>query len=115
MTTKTSAVFVLQTNSGASSGAIEINHSIAADDSCQLMLYAKGHHEDSEFIQACRAYLKRWDGRLLAQRHCDPIRRLYWRTVRAPSDNIVCDVMFKEASKGRGAYPVTVLDRWLPL
>ena len=94
---------------------IVIQHSYADDDSCQMQLYAKGHHGRIAFILACREFLERYDGRILSQGHSSPVRRTYWRTVRASSDHGVCDYLFKESSKGRGAWSVTLLDRWLPL
>lgn len=97
----------------ADCSGVEIKHSLAADDSCQMQLYAKGHIDAAEFLPACRRYLKSWDGRGFKLN--GPIKRTYWRAVPAPSDNIVCDVLFHECAKGRGAYPVTILDIWLPL
>lgn len=96
---------------------IDIKIDYAADDSCQIKLWAKGTHSPNEFLLACEKALYQWDkrnislaGKLVANTH--------WRTVRADAETSssgVCDYIRRESKPGRGAYAVTVLNEWLPL
>lgn len=89
----------------------------AADDSCMIQLWAKGHHPRDEFIAACEQALFTWDGRSVDLADV-PIAHEHWRTVRADSETLergVCDYVHIVSTPGRGAYEVTVLQTWLPL
>ena len=45
---------------------IEINIDYAADDSCQIRLWARGTHTPALFLAACESALARWDEREVA-------------------------------------------------
>lgn len=96
---------------------IDININYAADDSCQIQLWAKGLHETQAFLEACQDALTRFDERkvLLANK---PVLHEHWRTVEADGETKaagVCDYVHVKSKPGRGAYAVTVLNEWLPL
>jgi hypothetical protein len=98
-------------------GADDINIDYAADDSCQLQCWARGHIEPNAFRQACELALKKWDEREVVL-NAAPVSHKSWRTVRPPRELAelgVCDFIHVESKPGRGAYPVTVLEEWLPL
>ncbi|MBN2714035.1 MAG: hypothetical protein JXR97_16570 [Planctomycetes bacterium] len=83
---------------------------LADDDSCQQMLYAKGHHDKIDFLSACR---EEADFALINDD--DEIRHVYmrWCPVR---NSIVGDLAaYFQDKPGRGAFKVTVLNVWLPL
>ena len=97
--------------------AAEIRIDYAADDSCEIRCWARGHFEPAAFLAACEAALKAWDGRgvVLANKS---VAHETWRTVRADAETRaigVCDLLHIKSQPGRGAYPVTVLADWLPL
>jgi len=97
--------------------AIEINIDYAADDSCQIRLWARGHHEQMDFLEACECELYDHRGREISLMG-KAIRREHWRTVPADRETRecgVCDTLHVPSKPGRGAYAVTVLDEWLPL
>lgn len=95
--------------------SIDVNIDYAADDSCQIKLWAKGHHSLNEFLTACEAELKHWDDRVV-NLSGKLIRHAYWRTVKAESDNALgADFVHMESKEGKGAYKVTELIEWLPL
>jgi hypothetical protein len=94
-----------------------INIDYAADDSCMIQCWARGHFDAAEFLAACELELKAWDGRevLLTGKS---VAQKSWRTVRASADVAgygVCDFIHVESKPGRGAYPVTLLTEWLEL
>jgi hypothetical protein len=94
---------------------LKISESFASDDSCQFLLLAKGHHDADTFRQACRVYIERNRTHVGFAEYAAPaVRHVYYRTVPSPG-NIVCDSQYVESRKGRGAWPVTILDGWLPL
>jgi len=93
---------------------MDLNYTLASDDSCELKIYTRGHFNESEFKRACIAfYLDNWERKLNPSSM--PVKHAYWRSVRAAPDNIVSDRCFVESAAGRGAFPVTILDAWLPL
>jgi hypothetical protein len=97
---------------------IDVNIDYAADDSCQIQLWARGNHEDTEFIKACEQKLKHWDGREIDLSD-KSVKHTYQRTVKADADTTaiwVTDGYVRiESAPGRGAYEITCLDEWLPL
>ncbi len=94
---------------------IEISESFASDDSCQILLMARGHHDVAGFRQACRIHIERERPHVgFAEYAALAVRHTYYRTVPTPG-NIVGDSQYVESRKGRGAWPVTILDGWLPL
>ncbi|MEB2535855.1 hypothetical protein SB394_02600 [Burkholderia sp. BCCIQ04A] len=97
--------------------SIKVEIDYAADDSCQLQCWARGHHDRAAFLKACEAALSDWDGRVVCL-DGKPVKRLHWRTVRPDAETAafgVVDCLHVESKPGRGAYAVTVLDEWLPL
>jgi hypothetical protein len=93
---------------------MEIDYTLAGDDSCQVQLYARGHFDSDVFRLECVAfYMKNFEK--LSDFEKTPIKRTYWRSVPAPADCIVFDRQMVESKRGRGAYPVTILDKWLPM
>lgn len=101
----------------APNSTITIQIDYASDDSCQIQLWAKGIHAPGDFIAACEDALLRWDERKVSLAG-KPVRHDYWRTVRAGAEVQaygVCAMVRLASKPGRGAYPVTVLDDWLPL
>lgn len=95
--------------------ALVISESFASDDSCQFLLLAKGHHDVAVFRQACREHCERNRPHVGFLTYAPlAVRLTYYRTVPTPG-NIVCDSQYVESRKGRGAWPVTILDGWLPL
>lgn len=96
---------------------IEVHIDYAADDSCQIRLWAKGTHAPQAFLAACEAALVAWDGREVALAG-EQVVFEHWRTVPADAETKacgVCDQVRVPAQPGRGAYAVTVLAAWLPL
>lgn len=96
---------------------IQVNIDYAADDSCQIQLWAKGTHSPEAFLAACEKALFQWDERQVSLSG-KPIQHTHWRTVPADAETRscgVCDRIHKESAPGRGAYAVTVLNDWLPL
>lgn len=96
---------------------IKVQIDYAADDSCQIQLWAKGTHAEDKFLAACEKTLFSWDKRQLSLAG-KPVVHAHWRTVAADAETRscgVCDYVRKPSQPGRGAYPVTVLDEWLPL
>lgn len=96
---------------------IDINIDYASDDSCQIMLWAKGTHAPDVFLRACEKALLAWDERSVILL-CKPVAHKHWRTVQASAEikSIgVCDTVHVESKPGRGAFAVTILDDWLPL
>lgn len=97
--------------------SIDIHIDYAADDSCQIQLWARGHHQAEAFLTACESELLRWDGRKMDLAG-KPVIHAHWRTVQ-PSAEIrergVCDTIHIPSKPGKGAYGVTILDDWLPL
>ena len=101
----------------SSQAPIVVNIDYAADDSCMIQCWARGHFEAETFLRACEAGLKAWDGReeALAGKL---VAHATWRTVRGPAELAscgVCEFIHVESKPGRGAYPVTVLTDWLEL
>ena len=97
--------------------AIDVRIDYAADDSCQIQCWARGHHEPTAFIKACEAELAAFDGRVV-RLGGKPIKHQHWRTVRPDAETRVrgvVDYIHVESMPGRGAYAVTILDEWLPL
>lgn len=95
---------------------IEIKVSYAVDDSCRMLLYAKGYHPIEEFVKEAAKFMEAWDERDLPDKFKSGVRQSYWRTVPANRETRavgVCDFVFKECKAGRGAYPVTLSDHWL--
>lgn len=96
---------------------MDVNIDYAADDSCQIMLWSRGHHEPAEFIAACQDEIKRWSGADV-DLSGKPVMHRHYRTVRADACTAaigVCETLHIESKPGRGAYAVTVLGEWLPL
>jgi len=96
---------------------IDVHIDYAADDSCQILLWARGHHDRADFLKACEIQLIEWDGRSLSLAG-KPIKHVHYRTVKADAETKsrgVCDTIRIESKAGKGAYQVTVLDEWLPL
>lgn len=94
-----------------------INIDYAADDSCMIQCWARGHFNDAEFLTACEQALKAWDEREVSLVG-SAVEQKVWRTVRAPAelaDYGVCEFIHVESKPGRGAYPVTLLVEWLEL
>ena len=96
---------------------IEVQIDYASDDSCQIRLWAKGHHTAEVFLPACEDALLKW-----VERHVSlagsSVDHTHWRTVQADAETKalgVCDSVHVESPPGRGAYAVTVLPEWLPL
>lgn len=97
--------------------SMNINIDYAADDSCQLKLWAKGHHKADEFLTACEIEIKNWDGRVIDLSKF-LIKHTHFRTVPADKETKsfgVCDFVKIECKPAKGAYPVTELINWLPL
>jgi len=95
----------------------DIHIDYAANDSCEIQCWARGHFEPEAFRLACEQALHRWDERVV-QLQAAAVEHKTWRTVRASADLAgygVCEFIHVESKPGRGAYPVTVLADWLPL
>lgn len=91
---------------------IEIDY--ASDDSCQIHLWSKGHHDNAVFLAACVQALQNWDGREVSL-DGKSVTHTHWRTVRADAQTRsygVCETVHIPSLPGRGAYAVTVLDDW---
>ena len=92
---------------------MEIDFTYNDDDSCAVQLYSRGHADDAvSFIAECEKFMARE-----FEENCDlkniPIKKTYWRNVKAPEDCIVHDRQLVESTKGPGAFEVTILDTWL--
>lgn len=97
--------------------AEEINIDYAANDSCEVQCWARGHFEPAAFRRACELALEKWDERQVVLVDA-AVGHKVWRTVRAPAELAnygVCEFIHVESRPGRGAYPVTLLENWLPL
>jgi hypothetical protein len=106
-----------QSNSNAGSGCpattcspLDVRAIYALDDSCQQLLYVRGHVDKREMKDAAREYAKHayiGDGAYVLHQ--------YMRTTPLHG-NIVCDSKTTfQNEPGRGATPVTVLWLWLPM
>lgn len=96
---------------------IDVQIDYAADDSCMIQLWARGHHAPPEFLAACEQTLREWDEREVALAGA-PVKHTHCRTVQADAETKacgVCDTVRIESKPGRGAYAATVLEHWLPL
>lgn len=96
---------------------IDINIDYASDDSGNLHLWAKGHHDPQAFLAACESRLHTWDKREISLKNF-AVSQTHWRTVRAPAEISSCgvsDYIRVETAPGKGAYAVTVLDEMLPM
>jgi hypothetical protein len=96
---------------------MEVHIDYAADDSCEIRCWCRGHVAPEEFRAACELALERWDGRKVDLAEAR-VAHNTWRTVRAPAEVAgygVCDFIHVESAPGRGAYAVTLLEDWLPL
>jgi hypothetical protein len=96
---------------------IDIHIDYAANDSCQIQLWARGQHEPAAFLAACETALADFDERQVILQG-QPVVHEHWRTVEADAETKasgVCDYVHVKAQPGRGAYAVTVLNAWLPL
>lgn len=98
---------------------IDVMIDYAADDSCQIQVWARGHHAPGDFLAARESELLRWDDRVvkLVGKE-DAVSLTYWRTVPPDAEAKaagVCDRIHVESKRGRGAYPVTVFTEWMPL
>lgn len=96
---------------------MQIQIDYASDDSCEIRLWAKGFHETKPFLVACEHALIAFDERRVSLAQ-ESVSQAHWRTVQADAqtrDCGVCDVVHKPSKPGRGAYAVTILDKWLPL
>lgn len=96
---------------------VNVNIDYAADDSCQIQLWARGTHPGDKFLAACELELMVWAGRRekLAGK---AVLHEHRRTVRADAETRnhgVCETVHVKSLPGRGAYAVTVLEDWLPL
>ncbi len=94
---------------------MEIDFNYALDDDCQVNLFTRGHVEDEdEFRCSCEMfYLENFEKYI--DMSVVPVKHIYWRNVSAPGDCIVGDRQLVESKKGPGAFPVTLLDKWLPM
>lgn len=96
---------------------IDVHIDYAADDSCQIRLWAKGKHNQDDFLKECEKGLFAWDERVVSLSG-KPIKHTFYRTVKADAETKargVCENIRIESKAGKGAYEVTVLDEWLPL
>lgn len=96
---------------------IEIEESIALDDSGQMQLWARGHVPWGDFVHAVMALLR--DGQrsdipewVIVQA---PVRHLYQRQIPRRGSAVSDSQFLHQETPGQGATPVTVLDFWLPL
>jgi len=92
---------------------MKIHYSYALDDSCQVLLYAKGHYKPGMFKAECERFYKANFEQELSGLDV-PVKQTYWRSVNAPGDSLVSERQYVESEKGPGAFPVTILDKWLP-
>ena len=88
----------------------DIQSIYALDDSCQQLLYVRGHVDKREMKESAREYAKHaYTGDSAYVLH------QYMRTTPLRG-NIVCDSKTTfQNEPGRGATPVTVLWLWLPM
>lgn len=96
---------------------IDVQIDYAADDSCEIQLWARGHHAADEFLRHCELRLYNWDNREVSLAGM-PVKHVHFRTVPADAETKacgVCDTVRVASKPGRGAYAATVLDCWLPL
>jgi hypothetical protein len=94
-----------------------VNIDYAADDSCEIRCWCRGHVAPEVFRTECEVALLKWDERVIDLSRAE-VAHQTWRTVRAPAELAaygVCEFIHVESGPGRGAYPVTVLSNWLPL
>lgn len=95
---------------------MEIDSLYAADDSCQMQLSSRGHHDIELFKKACEKFLREWD-----ERECEldtsKVSQTYW-TTRKPEDHETLvdegDFVYTESNKENG-FPVTIYTDWLPI
>lgn len=93
---------------------MEIDYVLVLDDSCQVQLHCKGHVDEDEFRSACeKFYLQNFEKHVEA--NLVKVKHTHWRSVRATGDCIVSDRQLVESKKGLGAFPVTLLDKFLPI
>lgn len=93
---------------------MNIDFVYALDDSCQVTLFAKGHVKPGDFKAECERFYKSNFEKDLNTIELN-VKQTYWRNVKAPADNIVSDRQLVESKAGPGAFPVTILDKMLPM
>ena len=96
---------------------IAINIDYAANDSCQIQLWARGNHSAEAFLAACENTLFEFDERQVSLAG-KAVEHEHWRTVMADGETQamgVCEYLHVKSKPGRGAYEVTVLPEWLSL
>lgn len=95
---------------------LQIEESYAADDSCQIQYWARGHWSWGEFVTAVQERVAREERAIpnwvIVQA---PVKQVYQRTVPC-RDSIVGDTRYVHSDKpGRGATAITVMDFWFPM
>lgn len=96
--------------------SIEIEESYASDDSCQVKFWCRGHYSWGEFQNAVWDHIERQERDIpywvVVQA---PVQQLYQRAV-PDRESIVSETRYVHSeTKGRGAYPITLMDFWFPL
>ena len=95
---------------------LEIEKSVALDESGQMQLLARGHVTWGEFIQAVMTLLREeqrgdipeW---VITQA---PVRHVYQRLVPRRGCTVSDSQFLHQETPDQGATPVTLLDFWLP-
>ncbi|MFY1875594.1 hypothetical protein ACOTF3_04255 [Achromobacter xylosoxidans] len=95
---------------------LQLEHSYAMDDSCQIQYWARGHWSWGEFVTAVQERIAREERAIpnwvIVQA---PVKQVYQRAVPC-RDSIVGDTRYVHSDNpGRGATPVTVMDFWFPM
>lgn len=93
---------------------IEIEESLALDDSCEVKYWARGHIDIDDFLEAVEEYHIKNRNPCGLFVHDAEVKHEYWRSIPLKG-NIVGDFQFVKSKKGYGAFKVTVLDEWYPM
>lgn len=95
---------------------MKIDNFFASDDSCQMQLSSRGHHDSDSFKSACEKFLLEWDEREY-ELDTHKVSQIYW-TTREPEDHETLanegEYVFTESDKESG-FPVTIYNEWLPI
>ena len=99
----------------------DLRCSYAMDDSCQKQLWIKADLNDDRFKEICSDFLRREHGEEDWTNHYEQlvsestIRRTYRRSVPLRGNDVGDSQYVDGTSPARGAYPVMILDTWLPI
>lgn len=91
---------------------VDIYYALAGDDGSQVQLYTKEHVNQEDFLRECKHFYKVNFEKDFPETNAE-VKKIYWRSIPAPQDSVVCDRQFVESEPSQGAFKITLLDAWL--